>query len=134
MKGSTEQSERAEFQATMRQLEEMLSELDQLSEPILSRLNEFLKAMEGKSFSSRDENRSFAAVIRHFAERLGCETECPYCSKAGYFSSQKHNEGKGQYVNGGFLFQHRQVPNTSHGGRPTIPKVRLNRTLRRNLP
>jgi hypothetical protein len=88
-------------------------------DPMIASINRFLGSLEGKSFDSFEANQRFTAQVSDLARGLGLRFECqkPGCGAASTLVLLPGNARTGA-----FAFRH---SGTNHGGRATIPSLRL---------
>lgn len=110
---------------TPQDIEEAISlvdrDLDTLRDRIRPLFQEYLSKLEGSTLESFERNRRFASELSRLLVRLSLRLKCQSCGEPATLQVKRGNT-----VTGAFVFAHGAVRvNTTHGGRVTIPKLKL---------
>lgn len=115
-----------EYAKDLRTAEAFINEIDSVLNAELrvlrGRLQTHLRALEGESWPTFEENQKVAAQIQSLANRVRALFECPKCKQPAKLRCKKPGRSK----TGVFQFEHGgRWSNTTHGGTNVLPSLTL---------
>ena len=94
----------------------MDAEISCVQGPIVQRFRELLRALEGASFGSLENNQKVARAIRELLYRFKLRVRCPLCGEPALL----HCSQIGTAKNGAFRYRHVQDGRTTFHGAKTL--------------
>jgi predicted RNA-binding Zn-ribbon protein involved in translation (DUF1610 family) len=110
------------MESTSSSLDIFDTDIDAALQPIIDRVQAFLRTLEGKNLGSFTANETIVARIREVTVRLGKMFRCPSCGEPSKLRCRKPP----RMENGVFQFDHTfNGKPTNHGGYRDIPVLDL---------